>query len=132
MNREKQGQDRILRNEPALADQDAPEANGRKLGAKGQRTRQQLIDATVALLETHGLHDVSVVDVARAAQTSPATLSVYFQGVPEVVLAALSGARQNSHELAASIARAWPVPGAGRDQAPFRPRVHPAWKHNRT
>src|SRR3546814_15871581 len=85
MNREKQGQDRILRNEPALADQDAPEANGRKLGAKGQRTRQQLIDATVALLETPGLRDVSVVAVARAAPTSPATFYVYFKDVPDVV-----------------------------------------------
>src|SRR3546814_7076111 len=83
MNREKQGQDRILRNEPALADQDAPEANGRKLGAKGRRTRQQLIDATVALLETHGLRDVSVVDVARAVQTSPGTFYVYFKGRSE-------------------------------------------------
>nr|WP_260582911.1 TetR/AcrR family transcriptional regulator [Sphingopyxis sp. PET50] len=74
----------------------APDAGGRKLGAKGQRTRQQLIEATVALLETHGLRDVSVVDVARAAQTSPATFYVYFKGVPEAVLAALEHASQTS------------------------------------
>src|SRR3546814_9673722 len=132
MNREKQGQDRILRNEPAVADQDAREANGRKLGAKGQRTRQQLIDVTVALLETHGLRDVSVVDVARAAQTSPATFYVYFKGVPEVVLAALEGASQTSPELEAIIARDWLVPGADEAAAAFVECYTDLWNRNRT
>ena len=39
---------------------------GQKIGSKGERTRQLLIDTTVELLESHGLRDVSVVDVARA------------------------------------------------------------------
>jgi hypothetical protein len=56
---------------------------GQKIGSKGERTRQTLIDVTVDLLETHGLRDVSVADVARVAKTSPATFYVYFRGCPK-------------------------------------------------
>lgn len=104
----------------------------RKLGAKGQRTRQQLIDATVDLLETHGLRDVSVVDVARAAQTSPATFYVYFKGVPEVVLAALEHASQTSPELEAIVARDWLAPGAEEAAAAFVEEYTGIWNRNRT
>lgn len=87
--------------------QDAYNHYGQKIGSKGERTRQLLIDITVDLLETHGLRDVSVVDVARAANTSPATFYVYFRGVPEVVLAALETASQTSPEIEALIAQDW-------------------------
>lgn len=109
-----------------------PDANGRKLGAKGRRTRQQLIDATVALLETHGLRDVSVVDVARAVQTSPGTFYVYFKGVPEVVLAALESATQTSPELEEIIARDWLKPGAAAAARDFVDCYTDIWNRNRT
>ena len=109
----------------------AADGNHRKLGAKGQRTRQQLIDATVALLETSGLRDVSVVDVARAANTSPATFYVYFKGVPEAVLAALETASQTSPELDALIDRDWLAPGAIEDARLFVERYTELWNRNR-
>jgi AcrR family transcriptional regulator len=119
----------ILKTQPANAD--AINGSRRKLGAKGQRTRQQLIDATVALLETNGLRDVSVVDVARAANTSPATFYVYFKGVPEVVLAALESASQTSPELEALIDRDWLAPGAMEDAGAFVERYTDLWNRNR-
>jgi AcrR family transcriptional regulator len=88
---------------------------GQRIGSKGQRTRQALIEATVRLLERHGLRDVSVADVARQAQTSPATFYVYFRGVAEVVLAALEHAPQTSPRLEALMERDWL--GAGGDAA---------------
>lgn len=72
---------------------------GQKIGAKGLRTRQKLIETTIELLETHGLRDLSVADIARAASTSPATFYVYFEGVPEVLLAALERVTQSTPEL---------------------------------
>ncbi|MFN4357992.1 TetR family transcriptional regulator [Sphingopyxis alaskensis] len=119
-------------NEPALAQAPAPERNGRKLGAKGQRTRQQLIEATVELLKTHGLRDVSVVDVARAANTSPATFYVYFKGVPEAVLAALENSSQTSPELEALMARDWLAPGGAEAAAAFVEEYTALWNNNRT
>lgn len=118
--------------EQRVASDAVSEGTGRKLGAKGQRTRQQLIDATVALLETHGLRDVSVVDVARAANTSPATFYVYFKGVPEVVLAALESATQTSPELEAIVASDWLAPGAAANARAFVDCYTDIWNRNRT
>lgn len=105
---------------------------GQKIGSKGERTRQALIDATVQLLETHGLRDVSVADVARAAQTSPATFYVYFRGVPEVVLAALETASQTSPEIEALLGQDWLVPGAAEKVPSFVEAYTELWNRNRT
>ena len=59
---------------------------GQKIGAKGERTRQRLIDVTVELLETHGMRDLTVAEIARVAETSSATFYVYFDNVQAVVL----------------------------------------------
>lgn len=105
---------------------------GQKIGSKGERTRQALIEATVELLESHGLREVSVVDVARAANTSPATFYVYFRGVPEVVLAALETASQTSPELEALIGRDWLGEGAGQAAADFVEAYTRLWNANGT
>lgn len=105
---------------------------GQKIGSKGERTRQALIEATVGLLRSQGLRDVSVVDVARAAGISPATFYVYFRGVPEVVLAALESASQTSDELEALIARDWQAPGAGEAASRFIDAYTRLWNANST
>ncbi|MGQ5700540.1 TetR family transcriptional regulator [Sandaracinobacteroides sp. A072] len=105
---------------------------GQKIGSKGERTRRLLIDTTVGLLASKGLRDVSVMDVARAASTSPATFYVYFRDVPEVVLAALQGASQTSPELEAMLARDWMAPGAGVAAADFVEAYTALWNRNRT
>lgn len=105
---------------------------GQKIGSKGERTRQVLIDTTVELLESHGLRDVSVADVARAAQTSPATFYVYFRGVPEVVLAALDGALQTSPEIEALLARDWQGPDAASSARKFVDAYCALWNRYRT
>jgi AcrR family transcriptional regulator len=83
---------------------------GQRIGAKGERTRQKLIDVTIALLETHGLRDLTVAEIARGAETSPATFYVYFDGVPEVLLAALEATTQSAPELLAILEDCWSGP----------------------
>ncbi len=80
---------------------------GQKIGAKGLRTRQKLISVTVDLLETHGLRDLTVAEIARVAETSTATFYVYFEGVPEVLLAALEQTTQSAPELMAMLESDW-------------------------
>lgn len=60
--------------------------DGRPLGERGARTRRRLLDATAELLETHGVRDLRVVDIARDVGTSPATFYQYFRDVEEAVL----------------------------------------------
>jgi AcrR family transcriptional regulator len=61
--------------------------DGRELGRRGAQTRRRLLDATADLLETHGIRDLRVVDIARAVGSSPATFYQYFRDVEEAVLA---------------------------------------------
>jgi AcrR family transcriptional regulator len=66
---------------PTLVDQ-----NGRELGPRARRTRERLLEATRALLSERSVRDVSVVEIARKASTSPATFYQYFKDVSEATL----------------------------------------------
>jgi AcrR family transcriptional regulator len=61
--------------------------DGRALGRRGAATRGRLLEATTELLETHGVRDLRVVDIARQVGTSPATFYQYFRDVEDAVLA---------------------------------------------
>jgi AcrR family transcriptional regulator len=61
--------------------------DGRSLGKRGAATRARLLQATGELLESKGLRDLRVVDIAREVGTSPATFYQYFRDVEEAVLA---------------------------------------------
>jgi AcrR family transcriptional regulator len=60
--------------------------DGRPLGRRAQQTRRRLLDATYELLQSHGIRDVRVVEVARRVGSSPATFYQYFRDVDEAVL----------------------------------------------
>ena len=60
--------------------------SGRALGPRALHTRQRLLDATVVLLGQQSVRDLSVVEIARRAGTSPATFYQYFKDVGEVTL----------------------------------------------
>lgn len=60
--------------------------SGRPLGPRAVATRRRLLDATEALLEARRVREVSVVEIARRAGTSPATFYQYFQDVEEATL----------------------------------------------
>lgn len=105
---------------------------GQKIGSKGLRTRLKLIDVTVSLLDTHGLRDLTVADIARAATTSPATFYVYFDGVPEVVLAALETVTQSTPELVEMAAEDWSDPRCRSNSRIFVERYCAHWWEWRT
>jgi AcrR family transcriptional regulator len=106
--------------------------HGQRLGAKGLRTRKRLIDVTTALLETHGLRDLTVAEVARTAETSPATFYVYFEGVPEVVLAALETVDHSNPQLLDLLKRDWSGPDGLSIARQFVDSYCKVWDVNRT
>lgn len=67
--------------EPATLDQ-----NGRALGPRALKTRRALLEATERLLARQSVRDLSVVEIAREAGTSPATFYQYFKDVSEATL----------------------------------------------
>ncbi|MHC4164378.1 MAG: TetR family transcriptional regulator [Planctomycetota bacterium] len=64
----------------------AVDQNGRPLGPRALNTRRRLLDATVELLDSSSVRDISVVEIARRAGTSPATFYQYFKDVSEATL----------------------------------------------
>jgi AcrR family transcriptional regulator len=81
--------------------------DGRSLGKRGALTRQRLLDATAKLLETHGVRDLRVVDIAREVGTSPATFYQYFRDVEEAVLALAEGVAEDLTPVAEALSRPW-------------------------
>src|SRR5829696_6465594 len=55
----------------------APVRSGRGVSRRGRDTRQRLLDGTRDLLDESSYRAVRVVDIARAAGTSPATFYQY-------------------------------------------------------
>jgi AcrR family transcriptional regulator len=73
---------------PGLADDDdLRAADGRVPGRRGRATRQRLLDQTAEMLGSSSYRDLKVVDIARAAGTSPATFYQYFPDVEAAILA---------------------------------------------
>ncbi|MBJ7484743.1 TetR family transcriptional regulator [Brevundimonas sp.] len=60
---------------------------GHRIGARGGRTRQSILDATRSLLDGRHLGEIRVADVAAAAGVSPSNFYTYFKTVEEPVLA---------------------------------------------
>jgi AcrR family transcriptional regulator len=56
-------------------------------GRRGRATRQRLLESARELLETTAYRDLKVVDIARAAGTSPATFYQYFPDIETAMLA---------------------------------------------
>lgn len=58
---------------------------GQKLGAKGRRTRQALMDAARALLRSCSPIDLSAVSIAKAAKVASASFYMYFDDVRDLL-----------------------------------------------
>lgn len=90
--------------------------DGRSLGKRGAATRARLLQATGELLESNGLRDLRVVDIARAVGTSPATFYQYFRDVEEAVLALAEAVGEQTAPLGELLEPRWSGE-AGLDRA---------------
>src|SRR5579875_835714 len=60
--------------------------DGRVAGRRGQATRSRLLECLQEMLKTSAFRDVTVIDVARMAGTSPATFYQYFPDIEAAIL----------------------------------------------
>ena len=80
---------------------------GRLLGPRALKTRRRLLDATEQLLVERSVLDIAVVEIARKAETSPATFYHYFKDVDEAVLALAEQAAEEMPALVDLIDASW-------------------------
>jgi AcrR family transcriptional regulator len=88
--------------EPVTVDQ-----SGRPLGPRALGTRNRLLEATVELLGKKSVRDVAVVDIARIADTSPATFYQYFKDVSDAILRLAERAAAEMPAMLDLIDRPW-------------------------
>ena len=88
--------------EPTCVDQ-----LGRTLGPRAMRTRAQILEATVAILDQKSMRDLRVIDIARRIGSSPATFYQYFKDVNDVVLELATEVAQFTPEMIELIHGDW-------------------------
>ncbi len=91
----------------APAATEAVAQTGRALGPRALKTRQRLLDATESLLRERSILDIAVVDIARRADTSPATFYHYFKDVEEAALVLAAQAAEETTPLLELISGEW-------------------------
>jgi AcrR family transcriptional regulator len=98
---------RVVSEPVPLGDDDLLAPGGRRLGRRAQETRRRLLDATAELLESRPLLDLTVVEVARRAGTSPAAFYQYFPNVHEALLALADETGEQISGLVPLVERPW-------------------------
>ncbi len=88
--------------------------DGRPLGRRGLQTRRRFLDATSSLLETSGIRDLRVVEIARDVGTSPATFYQYFRDVEDAVLALAEDVAEDLVPITQMLAEPWTTTSARR------------------
>ncbi len=81
--------------------------DGRVPGERGRQTRQRLLDATVELLSTTSWRSVKVTDIARTANTSPATFYQYFTNVEQAIRVLAEGMVDQATTLTELVGGDW-------------------------
>lgn len=81
--------------------------DGRVPGERGLQTRKRLLEATVELLTTTSWRSVKVTDIARQAQTSPATFYQYFGNVEQAIQVLAEGMVEQAAQLADLVGGDW-------------------------
>ena len=81
---------------------------GHKIGARGGRTRQAILDATRRLLNARHYGEIRVADLASEAGVSPSNFYTYFKTVEEPVLALCEVAATDFQGLATYFQADWP------------------------
>ncbi|MFN2589874.1 MAG: TetR family transcriptional regulator [Actinomycetota bacterium] len=89
----------------AEGDDDVRAVDGRLPGRRGRATRDRLLRCTADLLERTSFRDLTVIDIARCAGTSPATFYQYFADVEGAVLVLAREMAEEGKQLTSLIGR---------------------------
>ncbi len=105
--------------------------DGRVPGHRGRATRQRLLDATVDLLTSTPWRSVKVIDIARAAGTSPATFYQYFENVEQAIGVLAEQMVASAGDLADLVAGDWSEDGSWTTALTVTEGFLAYWEDNR-
>jgi len=107
--------------------------NGQKMGRKGRITRERILDATVALLDSEDEEPLTLSAVARGAGLGMTSLYNYFSDLTELLLAVLDPVMDTAEEAYLEKLRDyWPDEELGTRCLTFVTAYHRFWaQHSR-
>ena len=76
-------------------------------GRRGQETRDRLLVSTSALLAKTSWRDIKIIDIAKEANTSPATFYQYFENIEQAILELAEGLAGDAARLAELVQGSW-------------------------
>ncbi len=76
-------------------------------GRRGQETRDRLLNSTAKLLVNTSWRDIKIIDIAREANTSPATFYQYFENLEQAILELAERLAGDAQQLAELVAGQW-------------------------
>lgn len=105
--------------------------DGRVPGRRGQATRRRLLESTSQLLETTAFRSIKVIDIARAAKTSPATFYQYFENVEQAVLVIAEELIEGAADLSELVEGDWSEANGWETAKLVVDRFMDYWERNR-
>jgi len=119
--------------QPLAGDRVQRNLNGQKMGRKGRITRERILDATVALLESEDEEPLTLSAVARGAGLGMTSLYNYFADLTELLLAVLDPVMDSAEDAyIAKLRDYWPDEELGSRCLDFVTAYHRFWaQHSR-
>jgi AcrR family transcriptional regulator len=105
--------------------------DGRFPGKRGLATRKKLLESTGRLLAATPWRSIKVIDIARAAGTSPATFYQYFENVEQVILVLAEELVGGAGELASLVEGDWSDPAGWETACRVVDGFMEYWERNR-
>lgn len=104
---------------------------GKAPGRRGQATRNRLLEQTGELIRTTPWRSIRVIDIAKAAGTSPATFYQYFENVEQVILVLAEELIDGAGVLAELVEGDWSDPEGWVTAQQVVDGFMSYWEHNR-
>jgi AcrR family transcriptional regulator len=95
----------MAKREPARPETELRAVDGRVPGRRGRATRDRLLKCTADLLEKTSYRDITVIDIASCAGTSPATFYQYFRDVNAAIVELAGDMAEEGERLTGLIER---------------------------
>jgi len=105
--------------------------NAKTPGKRGQATRKRLLEETGELIRTTPWRSIRVIDIARAAGTSPATFYQYFENVEQAILVLAEELVDGAGALAELVEGDWTEPAGWVTARQVVDGFMSYWEHNR-
>lgn len=105
--------------------------HGQKMGRKGRLTRQRIIEVALDILQNSSYKDLTVAELAHAANISSSTFYVYFEDIEDVLFSCVQTATTDMASLISILDEDWNAANLSGQVRKFVEGYHNVWEKHR-